>query len=92
MITTHLVLAALQEVVATTSDVARTSFSIRWLGKSLLTISFCALLVLALSAKAAWRASRGERVHDGGVRSTVDAVLFWGAFAFVLGLFHTAMG
>jgi len=92
MITTQLVIAALQEAVTTAPDVVQPSFSILWMGKSLFTISFCALVVLALSARAAWRASRGDRVHDGGVRSALDAVLFWGAFTFVLGVFHTAMG
>lgn len=92
MITMHLVLDALQEAVVTAPDAAPLSFSIRLMGKSLITISFCALLVLSLSAKAAWRTLRGGRDQQVRVRSTANAVFFWGAFAFVLGLFHTAMG
>lgn len=92
MITDHLLINALQEAVVTASDATRPSFSIRWMGKSLITISLCALLVVSLSAKALWRTARGERGHPAQIRSTIDAVLFWGAFAFVLGLFHTSMG
>jgi hypothetical protein len=92
MITTHFLLDALQEAVVAASDPTRPSFSIRWMGKSLITISFCGLLVLSFSAKALWRTLRRERDHQGRVRSTIDAILFWGAFAFVLGVFHTSMG
>lgn len=92
MISSHLILDVLQQAAATAPDSTGPSFSIRWMGKSLITISFCAILVLSLSGKAAWRTLRGEAGDHVRVRSTVNSVFFWGAFAFVLGVFHTAMG
>lgn len=91
MIAAHLLTDALQEAVGATSD-AMPAFRIRWMGKSLITISFCALLVLSFSTRAVWRSLRGGRDDYARIRSTVDGVLFWGVFAFVLGVFHTFMG
>lgn len=92
MIATHLLFAdVLQEAVGNAPD-AMPAFSIGLLGKSLITISFSALLVLSLSARAVWRMLRGSRDDYARIRSTVDGVLFWGVFAFVLGVFHTFMG
>lgn len=91
MISTHLLTNALQEVAGTASD-ALPVFRIRWMGKSLITITFCALLVLSFSAKAVWRSLREGRDDYARIRSTVDAVLFWGVFALVLGVFHTFIG
>jgi hypothetical protein len=62
------------------------------MGKSLISVSFCALLVVGLATKAAWRMLRGAPEQRVLARSTIDAGLFWGAFAFVVGLFHTVMG
>ncbi|MEX2374259.1 MAG: MotA/TolQ/ExbB proton channel family protein [Dehalococcoidia bacterium] len=62
------------------------------MGKSLVSVSFCALLVLGLAAKAAWRILRSRPEQQVLARSTIDAGLFWGAFAFVVGLFHTVLG
>ena len=92
MIATPLLLAeVLQELVGNAPD-AMPVFSIGLLGKSLITISVSALLVLFLSAKAVWRMLRGGRSDNARIRATVDSVLFWGGFAFVLGVFHTFMG
>lgn len=92
MIATPLLLAGvLQEAVGNAPD-AMPALSIGLLGKSLITISVSALLVLSLSAKAVWRMLRGTRDDNARIQSTVDSVLFWGGFAFVLGVFHTFMG
>jgi len=92
MISTPLFLAdVLQEAVANAPD-AMPTFSIGLLGKSLITITVSALLVLCLSARAVWRILRAGGDDNTPIRSTVDSVLFWGGFAFVLGVFHTFMG
>lgn len=92
MITYHSLLDVVLQTAVTTPDGTGPSFDIVSMGKSLFTISFCAILVLSLSAKAAWGTLRGGLDEHLRVRSTVNSVLFWGGFAFVLGLFHTAMG
>ena len=82
----------LAEVLQSAPAASRPSFSILLMGKSLVSVSICALLVVGLAAKAAWRILRGGPEQRVRVRSTIDAGLFWGAFAFVAGLCHTAMG
>lgn len=62
------------------------------LGKSLFTVSFCALASLILGAKAVWRASRGGAEQTEAAGLTMNASLFWGAMAGLTGQFHTVMG
>ena len=92
MITSHLLADAFQQAAATTPGGSRPPFNLMWMGKSLFTISFCALLVVSLTGKAVWSTLRGGVDDHLRARSTASSVLFWGAFAFVLGVFHTAMG
>lgn len=92
MMTSFFLLDAVQQAAAMTPDGTGPSFSISSMGKSLFTISFCAILVLSLSGKAVWGTLRGGVDDHQRLRSTANSVLFWGAFAFVLGVFHTAMG
>lgn len=62
-------------------------------------LTFCALVVLALSARAAWKiwgsGFSGVADSPGGAvtsRLHVDGILFWGAMALVLGILGTTVG
>jgi hypothetical protein len=55
-------------------------------------ITFCALMVAILAGRAVWR-MRGPQPEAGAlVRATIDGVLFWGAYAVVLGILGTVVG
>ena len=55
-------------------------------------LSFCALAVAFLSARAAWRIwGRGDAT-PGAIRAQVDGILFWGSYAVVVGLLGTVVG
>ena len=87
-----LVLEILQAGVASPAAAAPPPFTIFALGKSLFSVSFCALVAIGLAAKAVWRVHRGGPDHHALALSSADAGLFWGLFAFVVGLFHTFLG
>ena len=87
----HAVLGFLQEVANSSSVPPPPSFSIFELGKALFTLSFFTLVTLICTGRAAWRLKAGaaDRVD---APSTIDLCLFWGAFTFGVGVFHTLMG
>ena len=66
--------------------------SILIMGKSLVTVSLCGLVALALALRAVVRAHRGGPEGPALARSSMDASLFWGAAAFAVGLLHTVLG
>ncbi len=66
--------------------------SILMMGKSLVTVSLCGLVALALALRAVVRAHRGGPEGPALARSSMDASLFWGAAAFAVGLLHTVLG
>jgi hypothetical protein len=53
---------------------------------------FCALMVLVLAARTAWRLRSADSAMGALARSSIDAVLFWGGYALVLGVLGTAIG
>lgn len=55
-------------------------------------LTFCALVVLFLSARAAWRIWGGGSGTPGAVRAQVDGILFWGSYAVVVGFLGTVVG
>ncbi len=66
--------------------------SIRLMGKSLVSVSFFALVTFGVAARAVWHASRGQAADRAQARSTMDASLFWGAFTFAVACIHTLIG
>ena len=67
-------------------------FSFRYMGFMQYPITFCALMVLVLAGRAAWRMRSEEAGTQGLIRSTIDGSLFWGGYALVLGVLGTVMG
>jgi hypothetical protein len=55
-------------------------------------ITLCAIAVLALAGRAAWRISVGRSEAGAPVRAGIDGVLFWGVYASVLGVLGTVVG
>lgn len=55
-------------------------------------ILICAILVVALAANTGSKLFRGEARALPEMQSGLDAVLFWGAFAVVLGVLGTVVG
>ena len=88
----HATLEFLQEAVRSSSVSSREPFSVLQLGKSLFTVSFFALVTLITTARVAWRIRSGTANEAYEVRSTIDLGLYWGAFTFGVGAFHTVMG
>ena len=67
-------------------------FTVLALGKSLFSVSFCALTAAVLAVRAVWRANRSAPDQRALALSSADASLFWGGLAFAVGLFHTFLG
>lgn len=67
-------------------------FSFEMMGVMRYPITFCALMVLILAGRAAWRMRSGEAGVQGLVRSTIDGSLFWGGYALILGVLGTVLG
>ena len=55
-------------------------------------ITLCAIAVIALAGRAAWRIKVGRSEGGGPVRAGIDGVLFWGVYASVLGALGTVVG
>lgn len=55
-------------------------------------LTFCALVVLFLSARAAWRIWGAGAGTPGAIRAQVDGILFWGSYAVVVGVLGTVVG
>ncbi|HUF75995.1 MAG TPA: MotA/TolQ/ExbB proton channel family protein [Longimicrobiales bacterium] len=55
-------------------------------------ITLCAVAVVALAGRAAWRMRSGSTEPLAAVRAGIDGVLFWGAYASVLGVLGTVVG
>ena len=55
-------------------------------------ISFCAIMVLILTVRTAWRMNADEPGLGALARGTIDGVLFWGGYAVVLGVLGTVVG
>lgn len=84
---------ALYEIVQEVGSATPPPLSLRVMGKSLVSISFFALVTFGVTAKAAWHAFRGKVADQPGrTRSTIDAILFWGLFTLSISFFHTVMG
>lgn len=59
---------------------------IRW------PITFCALMVVVLAARSAWRLKRDDGDDTAMARSAIDGSLFWGGYAMALGVLGTVVG
>ena len=55
-------------------------------------ISFCAIMVLILAGRTALRMKVEEPELGALARGAIDGVLFWGAYALVLGVLGTVVG
>ena len=55
-------------------------------------ITLCAIAVVALAGRSAWRLRSGSTEPLGAVRAGIDGVLFWGVYASVLGVLGTVVG
>ena len=66
MSTSLLVMDVLQQAASSGQEIMQQpSFRISWMGKSLYTISFCGLLVVASALLGLWRVLRGDQAGDG---------------------------
>lgn len=82
----------LHEIVQQVGSPPPPPLSLRLMGKSLVSVSFFALVTFAVAAKAVWHASRREAADRERARSSMDASLFWGAFTFAVAFIHTLLG
>ncbi len=82
----------LHEIVPQVGSSTPPPLSIRLMGKSLVSISFFALVTFGVAARAVWHATRGEAADRAQARSTMNTSLFWGAFTFAVALIHTLIG
>lgn len=55
-------------------------------------ITFCLVMVVVLTVRAAWRMRQDEPEQLALARATIDGSLFWGAYAAVLGVLGTVVG
>ena len=55
-------------------------------------ITLCAIAVVALAGRGAWRMRAGSTEPMAAVRAGIDGVLFWGVYASVLGVLGTVVG
>lgn len=60
--------------------------TIRW------PLLFSAIMIVALTAWSTWRLTGGRASGDPRTRAWIDAILFWGGFAFVTGVLGTLIG
>lgn len=82
----------LHEIVQEVGPSTPPPLSLRLMGKSLVSISFLALVTFGVAARAVWHSSRTEAADRARARSTMDASLFWGAFTFAAAVMHTLLG
>jgi len=55
-------------------------------------LTFCALAVLFLATRAAWRIWGGGAGTPRAILAQVDGILFWGSYAVVVGVLGTVVG
>jgi hypothetical protein len=87
--------AALQEAFSVNGETFSARgpiFSFSDGGFMMYPISFCAIMVLALTVRTAWSMNADEPGRGSLARGTIDGVLFWGGYAMVLGVLGTVVG
>lgn len=82
----------LHDILQQAGTSAPPPLSLRVMGKSLISVSFFALVTFGVAARAVWHASRGNDAARARARSTMDASLFWGVFTFAVAFLHTLLG
>jgi hypothetical protein len=61
-------------------------------GYMMYPITLCAIAVLALAGRAAWRMRAASPEPSASVRAGIDGVLFWGVYASILVVLGTVVG
>lgn len=61
-------------------------------GVMMYPISFCAIMVLVLAGRTAFRMKAEDPALGAVMRGAIDGVLFWGGYALVLGVLGTVVG
>jgi len=93
----HTLVAAAQEYVLQTESgevISGTAHAMRFsdMGVIRWPITFCALMVVVLAVRSAWKLRSGEPEERPVARPTIDGSLFWGGYAMVLGILGTVVG
>jgi len=87
-----LTMLSLQEIAQEVGSQTVPPFTLRLMGKSVVSVSFLALITFGLVFKAVWHASRGDVANRDRAQSTINASLFWGTFTFAVAFLHTLIG
>ena len=90
-----LMTTAVQDTVSIGSEIFAYNssiFSFSDGGFMMYPISFCAIMVLILTVRTAWRMNADEPGRGALARGAIDGVLFWGGYAVVLGVLGTVVG
>ena len=87
--------AALQETFSVNGETFAAQgpiFSFSDGGFMMYPITFCAIMVLALSGQTMWRMKAADPGLSILARANIDGVLFWGGYASILGVLGTVVG